>query len=218
MKQLFAGVLLILILGLGAFLYRNVTEKPMVLNNTACTLEVKMCPDGSSVGRSGPSCSFAPCGYPNIEIAEAGISFLLPEGYVVDENSVGANPDFFGGFTKESASGSRHLITVQRYPLNGATAEAALLQNTRLQPADMAPESIDELTRVDIGGRTFYTITIERFEALVHTSYFLVRDTDIVRFDIVEHDVVDWMNPDLLISDLPEHRALRQMLETLQAM
>lgn len=39
----------------------------------------------------------------------------------------------------------------------------------------------------------------------------------IAQFALV-HDVVDWMNPDLLISDLPEHRALRQMLETLQAM
>lgn len=27
----------------------------------ACTLEAKVCPDGSSVGRTGPDCSFAPC-------------------------------------------------------------------------------------------------------------------------------------------------------------
>ena len=27
----------------------------------ACTLEAKVCPDGSSVGRSGPNCEFAPC-------------------------------------------------------------------------------------------------------------------------------------------------------------
>ena len=33
-------------------------------NNTepvACTMEAKLCPDGSSVGRSGPKCEFAPC-------------------------------------------------------------------------------------------------------------------------------------------------------------
>lgn len=28
---------------------------------TACTMEAKICPDGSSVGRSGPKCEFAPC-------------------------------------------------------------------------------------------------------------------------------------------------------------
>lgn len=26
-----------------------------------CTLEAKLCPDGSTVGRSGPNCEFAPC-------------------------------------------------------------------------------------------------------------------------------------------------------------
>jgi hypothetical protein len=30
----------------------------------ACTLEAKLCPDGSSVGRSGPKCEFDPC--PNV--------------------------------------------------------------------------------------------------------------------------------------------------------
>lgn len=28
---------------------------------TLCTMEAKLCPDGSSVGRSGPKCEFAPC-------------------------------------------------------------------------------------------------------------------------------------------------------------
>lgn len=27
----------------------------------ACTMEAKLCPDGSYVGRSGPNCEFAPC-------------------------------------------------------------------------------------------------------------------------------------------------------------
>ena len=27
----------------------------------ACTLEAKICPDGSAVGRVGPNCEFAPC-------------------------------------------------------------------------------------------------------------------------------------------------------------
>jgi len=31
-------------------------------NNTAvCTFEARTCPDGSSVGRSGPKCEFSPC-------------------------------------------------------------------------------------------------------------------------------------------------------------
>jgi hypothetical protein len=27
----------------------------------ACTMDAKMCPDGSAVGRQGPNCEFAPC-------------------------------------------------------------------------------------------------------------------------------------------------------------
>jgi hypothetical protein len=30
-------------------------------NQTACTQEAKICPNGSSVGRTGPNCEFAAC-------------------------------------------------------------------------------------------------------------------------------------------------------------
>ena len=29
--------------------------------DVVCTMDAKMCPDGSSVGRQGPDCEFAPC-------------------------------------------------------------------------------------------------------------------------------------------------------------
>ncbi len=42
----------------------------------ACTMEAKLCSDGSYVGRSGPNCEFAPCpDEPNCN---------CPEGYVQD--------------------------------------------------------------------------------------------------------------------------------------
>jgi benzodiazapine receptor len=31
------------------------------INPVACTMEAKLCPDGSAVGRTGPKCEFAPC-------------------------------------------------------------------------------------------------------------------------------------------------------------
>lgn len=30
-------------------------------NQVACTMDAKMCPDGSYVGRTGPNCEFAAC-------------------------------------------------------------------------------------------------------------------------------------------------------------
>ncbi len=36
------------------------TKKP-ISTPKACTMEAKICPDGSSVGRTGPNCEFTPC-------------------------------------------------------------------------------------------------------------------------------------------------------------
>ncbi|MCY0986852.1 hypothetical protein OV203_06950 [Nannocystis sp. ILAH1] len=35
----------------------------------ACTKEAKICPDGTTVGRTGPNCEFAPCPEPAGETA-----------------------------------------------------------------------------------------------------------------------------------------------------
>jgi hypothetical protein len=39
----------------------SVNEPVVVVDPIMCTMEVKLCPDGSSVGRTGASCQFAPC-------------------------------------------------------------------------------------------------------------------------------------------------------------
>lgn len=36
-------------------------NQPVNQTETACTLDAKICPDGSTVGRTGPNCKFAPC-------------------------------------------------------------------------------------------------------------------------------------------------------------
>lgn len=41
----------------GANFWHN-TQKQKI---TACTMEAKLCPDGSAVGRTGPNCEFAAC-------------------------------------------------------------------------------------------------------------------------------------------------------------
>jgi len=42
----------------------------------ACTMEAKICPDGSAVGRSGPDCEFSEC--PQLEIDSSWKSFSDP--------------------------------------------------------------------------------------------------------------------------------------------
>ena len=46
-------------LNLSIWRLQNTTVPPV--NDVACTMEAKICPDGTSVGRSGPNCEFAAC-------------------------------------------------------------------------------------------------------------------------------------------------------------
>jgi hypothetical protein len=56
---------------------------------TACTEEAKQCPDGSSVGRTGPNCEFAPC--PGAQACDT-LAKLCPDGSAVGRT--GPNCEF----------------------------------------------------------------------------------------------------------------------------
>ncbi len=42
-------------------LQRALSVDNSIKNGKPCTMEAKLCPDGSAVGRTGPNCEFAPC-------------------------------------------------------------------------------------------------------------------------------------------------------------
>jgi len=66
---IFIAIALVVIAGVGVawILMIKATAPPGNMPNgvtgspIACTMEAKLCPDGSAVGRSGPNCEFAPC-------------------------------------------------------------------------------------------------------------------------------------------------------------
>ena len=214
MKQLLAGVVILFVVGIGSFLYRNMVERPgITAAEPVCTLEAKVCPDGSSVGRAGPACEFTPCPPPNVEVPSVNIAFVLPEGYAEGRDGNG-----LVRLEKPSSSGwPPHSIAMYRYAIpEEKTANEVILESTRYQPADLAAEDFSQFRDLSVNGKTFRETTIERFEALVHSSYYLVRSNDVLRFDITEHDVTGWMEPGLSIQNLPEHAALLELLRTLQ--
>lgn len=61
------------------------TPIPSGITQVTCTMEAKICPDGSSVGRTGPSCEFAPCptNTPPSTIATASAATPRPTPIVV---------------------------------------------------------------------------------------------------------------------------------------
>jgi hypothetical protein len=59
LNYLFIGLIIIASLSaVGLFFLGQNVEAP---GEYACTMDAMMCPDGSAVGRVGPSCEFAPC-------------------------------------------------------------------------------------------------------------------------------------------------------------
>ncbi len=218
MKQLVAGAALLIVIVAGSLAYRSIAEKPYRLDiATACTTEAMICPDGSSVGRTGPDCSFARCSSGAVSFPEAGITFTLPEGYVKGVQEPGADGDAEGmlDFFQKPASGGNHYVSIYRYPIPAdKTADEVILENARYQPADMQAADFSRFVTKSIGDKTFRSTVIERFEGQVDSAYFLAHTNDVLRFDILEKGV-DWTNPDLQIETLPEHQALLQMLATL---
>lgn len=57
-KVITAIFVLILLGGFLFFIRNNISQAP---RKTSCTTEAKLCPDGSSVGRTGPDCEFPEC-------------------------------------------------------------------------------------------------------------------------------------------------------------
>ncbi|MFZ5932818.1 MAG: hypothetical protein ACOYT7_01955 [Patescibacteria group bacterium] len=52
------------VLALLAIMGYVVVSRGLLVKTKACTQEIKVCPDGTSVGRVGPNCEFAPCPTP----------------------------------------------------------------------------------------------------------------------------------------------------------
>lgn len=218
MKELIAGIVLILVVGIGGFLYRNMLERNSVPQPevTACTADAKICPDGSSVGRIAPLCEFAACPGEGSGVAAVGITLTPPAGYVENPGALGNDETLIAAYERATDAPPPHAITVRRFTIpEGQSAEGVMLTQTMLEPSGMQPESMDAFEETTIGGKTFHAIVIERFEAQVHSAYYLVRTTDVLRFDVLERNVVDWMEPTLSVKSLPEHAAFLEMLRTM---
>jgi len=72
---LFVLIIIILASVTDVGFFSNLFKKqPNLLNSPpACTMEAKLCPDGSAVGRTGPNCEFAVCPTPAPVAGKSGI-------------------------------------------------------------------------------------------------------------------------------------------------
>lgn len=77
----------------------------MILNERQdggmCTMEAKICPDGTAVGRSGPDCAFAAC--PSAPNGNGSIRIAMPEAYAVVGSPVTIRGDAKGSWFFEGS-------------------------------------------------------------------------------------------------------------------
>lgn len=68
-------VVLLIVAGMSLYVLRAQEETLPI----ACTADAKLCPDGSAVGRVGPSCEFAPCPPTSASTTDTTLASSTPE-------------------------------------------------------------------------------------------------------------------------------------------
>lgn len=79
-------ILIVVLIGSGGYILGINTKNaanaptPTITNIKGCTQEAKICPDGTSVGRTGPNCEFAPC--PSVFPTTSTVPSTVPSFFV----------------------------------------------------------------------------------------------------------------------------------------
>lgn len=212
MKGIFWGVLLIVVIGIGGLVYRNAAEHP--LQPIACPLDAEVCPDGTSVSRTGLSCTFPVCPPPNVLLKDVGITFAVPAGF-----ASGILPDAGSVALYQASpvsSTTAAIIEIHRYAITASSTALAVIQQTSVNTTSGAPMGITSFSSTVLGNQRFTVVTVGRSGGVIDTAYYLARGTDVLRFDAIDSGVLDWTNPNLDISTLPAHAALIKLLTSLQ--
>ena len=209
MKSLLFGIAIIVVLGVGGFIYRNAVEHPQ--QPIACPVNYLRCPDGTSVPHLESSCEFPACPLPNVSFPENDISFAIPEGFA----SVGPEEGTIAVYESTQASTSARIV-LTHFEISASSTALATIKETAISTTSEMPAPVTAFSSALLGGKNFTVVAIERFEGVVTTAYYLARTTDVLRFDAIDQGVANWTSPSLDISTLPANKALRKLLTTLE--
>ena len=173
-----------------------------------------MCPDGTSVSRTGSSCNFPVCPPPNVSLSSVAVAFAIPDGFssaeLPDATSLAAY-ELSAATSTNTAS-----IIIRRYELTSSSTALDTIRATAISGSSGAPVGQTLFSSASVAGRTFTTVPIERFEGVIDTAYYLRHGTDLLRFDAIDREVNNWTDPNLVVGALPAHAALVKLLSTLQ--
>ena len=215
MKGLLVGVVLIVLIGIGGLVYRNAAEHPS--QPIACPMDALVCPDGTSVSRTGISCTFPACPPPNVSFPDSNIAFAVPAGFVPAEVPDAASVVAYSLSTAStSATTTTATLVLRRYAITASSTPLATIEQTAVNGASGLPISATSFTSTVLNNRRFTVVTVERFEGVIDTAYYLTHGTEVLRFDAIDTNVTNWTDANLDFSTLPAHAALQKLLITLQ--
>ena len=212
-KTLLLGIVIIVLVGVGGLVYRNAVEHPN--QQIACPLDAKVCPDGTSVGRTGQSCTFPACPPPNVSLPALGISYAVPDGLASVSPPDAAAVIAYEAPAVSSTTGAADLV-IRHYAIEASSTALDTIQSTAIGGASGAPVPATDFSSTVLGNHRFTVVSIERFEGVIDTAYYLARASDVLRFDAIDRQVADWTDPSLDVTTLPGQSALRKLLTTLQ--
>lgn len=209
MKPLLMGIVFIVLVGFAGFFYRNALENTR--HQIACPVEFRVCPDGTKLAHAGLTCDFPSCPPPNVSLASLNIAYAVPGELVA---TTPADKTVLAAYTLSTPTEERGMLTVRRYPINASSTALDTIKSTAILESSGLPASPSAYTSLALGNHNFTTVVVERFEGVVTVSYYLVRATEVLRFDATDKGV-DWTNPGLDIAALPVQVAARRLLTTL---
>ncbi len=213
MKSLFLGIAFIILIGVGGLIYRNAVEHPF--RPITCPLDALVCPDGTAVSRTGSACTFAACPPPNVALADIGISFAIPEGFVA--TTTPWSEQKIATYIQPTDSWlSKEQIDITRYPITASSTALSIIRATAIMDGSGLPASPTSFISVRIGNHQFTKVMIGRFEGQIQISYYLSRGADVLRFDAIDREVFNWTDANLDITTLPAQVAIIKLLASLQ--
>ena len=188
----FLLILALAIAGLFAFKYYQ-SQPNQNIDQISCTLDAKMCPDGSAVGRSGPNCEFAPC--PLIDptanwqtYANDEYTFKYPSGLQSDTDAAGAGVDSIrftylgptqidsGRTETEVFDGYQFVVTKVETNTTLTAQEKASQDRTNSQTNCPENSTISNVFPTQISGLTAYQYSATGCFSDYTTSYVVNND------------------------------------------
>lgn len=134
-KLILVMILLILLVGGGIIFVKYHLQKS---DSVACTMEAKMCPDGSYVGRTGPNCEFSACPNSGTQTADGDITLGVGQ-----TGKVGGLSVTFNSFVQDSRC-PIDVVCIQAGAVNvNVTLSDSEHSITKNMPSDEVPYEFD---------------------------------------------------------------------------